>query len=172
MNKRLKKYYKRLTSKRVAVKVIKSQINLIKALAKGLTLKATAGLMRISHNNIQKRTQLLYKKFNVHSRAALIYKSLELKLIQRSEISNLFRHRFSYKKRVKVQEPELQSDLTEQEINYLQLASRGATKQEIIERLNLINMHFCNYLLCEICAKLNAKNITHAASNAIRLKII
>ena len=172
MNKRFRKYYNRLTSKRIAVKIIKSQITLIKALAKGLTLKATAGMMKISYNNLQKRTQLLYKKFKVHSRRSLITKSLSLNLISSSEITKLFRRRFAYKQKVDPPAPELNATLTEQELNYLELASHGATKKEIIERLNLINMHFCNFLLSEICAKLNAKNITEAAANAIRLKII
>ncbi len=171
IGKNMEKYYTDINSNK-APRVIKSQLKLIKALAEGRTLKETADMLDISYYNLQKRTQLLYKKFKVHNRAALITKALKFKIIPSSDIKKHFRLRFTNKLDSNRTNLKLKSDLTELEINYLKLAASGAIKKEIIKQLNLINMHFCNFLLAEICSKLNARNITEATTKAIRLNVI
>lgn len=69
----MKKYYSNINSNK-APRVIKSQLKLIKALAEGRTLKETADMLDISYYNLQKRTQLLYKKFKVQIGQHLLQK--------------------------------------------------------------------------------------------------
>lgn len=157
-----------------SVNAIDSQIILIKALAKGQTLKETAEVLNLNYYNLQKRTQLLYRKFGVHSRAALIAKSVKYKIIYNSDVCNKFRKRFIKDFRVTVNSEKfhLDDNLTELEIKYVECAMRGMTKTEIISSLNLLNMNYCNYVISQICRKLNARNITQAAAYAIRLGIV
>ena len=63
MNNRIRKKYESLFKKDEQMKLIKSQIELIKMLARGYTLQETADKMNLKYCNLQKRTQLLYKKF-------------------------------------------------------------------------------------------------------------
>ena len=53
IGKNMEKYYTDINSNK-APRVIKSQLKLIKALAKGRTLKETADMLNISYYNIQK----------------------------------------------------------------------------------------------------------------------
>ncbi len=173
MNRHIRKYYEQLISKEESITIIGSQVELLKVLAKGYTLKVTAEKLNTSYNNIQKRTQLLYKKFNVNNRQNLISVALKFNIIPYSAVTNKFRERFCKKSRLyEYAEPVLKEPLTEMEIEYLKLSSQGKRKNEIIEELNLLNMNYCNYVLSQVCRKLNSKNITQAVSNAFRLNII
>lgn len=173
MNPHLKKIYEELNAKEESITIIKSQVELLKALAKGYTLKVTAKNLDISYYNLQKRTQLLYKKFGVQNRQSLISAALKFNIIPYSDVTNRFRDRFVYNRRIfNVSTPVLNEVLTERELEYLKLASQGKSKKDIIEELGLLNMNFCNYVLSQVCYKLNAKNVTQAVSIACRLKII
>ena len=59
----------------------KSQIELLNQLAKGDTIKETAERMKLKYYNLQKQTQLLYKKFKVKNRTELIQKALNRNII-------------------------------------------------------------------------------------------
>lgn len=170
MNKRFLKYYKKLSSTEKSIKVIDSQLNLIKLLAKGDTIKEIALKTNAEYWAIQKRTQLIYKKFGVKNRLALITKAIEQSLIKTEDVSQKFHERF-----VKMPEgvkPELIEKLARRELMFLFLWSLGCRKKKVMELLNLPNLYFCNYLITEICKKLNAKNITQAVIFAYKLKLI
>ena len=153
-------------------RLIKTQEELLKTLAKGFTLKETAEFLGLTYFNLQKRTALLYKKLDVHDRYSLISKALKLKLIRMSDVKQKFRNRF-VKQDVSLPTVSLLTkQLTEQELEYLILLANGCTKNEIQEKMNILNIHFCNYIQEEICKKLNAKNMRHAVWIASVLKII
>lgn len=57
------------------INVRKSEIELLKFLATGKTIKECAVYLNKKYYNIQKRTQLLYKKFGVNDRKELIKKN-------------------------------------------------------------------------------------------------
>lgn len=171
MNNRIRKKYESLFKKDEQMKLIKSQIELIKMLARGYTLQETADKMNLKYCNLQKRTQLLYKKFGVNSRKELIEKALEQKIIKTSDISNKYRRRFLKYQDADAQ-PQLIEPLTDLEKQYIRLIIAGESKQMIVKKLHVLNIHFCNHIQNCICYKLNAKNILQAAIFAYKLQLL
>lgn len=152
----------------------KSQTDLLKQLAKGLTIKQTAELMNLKYYNLQKRTQLLYKKFNVKNRTELIKKALELKLIAYSDITPKCRKRFLKSMPAEEAPTPLppRYELSQEEITLLQLSANGATRKEIVEQMHLLNVNVANCIAGRACYNLRAINITHAVGIARTLKLI
>lgn len=151
--------------------LIKSQHDLLKLLATGATLKEIAQQSGVKYNTIKTRTKLLYKIFEVNNRKDLIFKTLKLKIILYTDIKPKFRKRFVKSiKRDKI--PYLQETLTHKEITYLLLKACGMKGYEIIESMHLASKYHERYIRNLICYKLNARNITHAVTNAIILGII
>lgn len=151
------------------MRITLKQKNILITLAKGETLAIAAKKLNITYNNMRKQTQNLYKKFDVHNRKELILKAVELKIISTKNISGLFKKRYQHQSSTNIVPAEI---LNNREIEYLKLAAQGFTKEEIIKKLNILNMNFCNYIIGEICKKLNTKNITHSVYIAAYYKLI
>ena len=169
MNNRFRKYINKKFERPISL--TRSQIALIKTLAGGDTLKNAAVQLESSYESVKKRTQLLYKKFAVKNRTELIKKALQLKLIANKDVKPKFRRRF-VKVPVSSAKPVLRESLTSKENQYLQLTAYGFTKEEIMKKMRLPNIYFCNYLTLCICGKLNAKNINQAVVFAFQLHLI
>lgn len=152
----------------------KSQLELLKRLAQGYTIKQIAERMNLKYYNVQKRTQLLYKKFKVKNRTELIQKVLNLKIISHCDLTPRFRKRF-FNKPVQIPQdepPRLRYPLSEQEITFLKFSATGATRNEIVEQMHLLNLNFANCIAGRACFNLGARNITEAVAIAYRLKLI
>ena len=144
-------------------KLIKSQLCLLKELAKGKTLKDTATDLRISYNNLQKRTQLLYKKFNVHTRKELIIK----------DVSKKFRKRFiKISNKIDFTIQNLNYKLSPQEQAFLFLASKGKKEYQIRKILNLKGKYHSHCIKELILWKLNSKNMVEAIIKYYKLENI
>lgn len=156
------------------IKVINSQIILIKMLASGITLQEAAYNLNTTHNNIKKRTQNLYKKFGVNSRKTLIIKCIRAKIISYKDIKYRFRKRFieSVLKDKPAEDNKVIINLTKEEINVLKLLVAGYKRKQIIECLGFYNMYYCNYVIDCICRKLRADNIMSALIICIKNGII
>ena len=152
----------------------KSQIELLNQLAKGDTIKETAERMNLKYYNLQKRTQLLYQKFKVKNRTKLIQKAIKHKIISHCDLTPRFRKRFLNKRAElpQVEPPRLRYPLSEQELTLLKLSAAGATRNEIVKKMNLLNLNFANCIAGRACYNLCAKNITEAVAIATRLKLI
>lgn len=152
----------------------KSQVELLKQLAKGDTIKETAERMNLKYYNLQKRTQLLYKKFNVKNRTELIQKAINRNILAHCDLTPRFRKRFFNKSTSlpQVEPSQLRYKLSEQEITFLKLSASGATRKEIVKQMNLLNLNFANYIAGQACYNLYAKNITEAVAIAARLNLI
>ncbi len=88
-------HYYHYPNKPNKIKAIKSQIELLKLLASGMTLREIAEKTGKKYNNIKKRTQLLYLKFNASSRKDLIRIAKKEGFISHKDITNKFRKRFA-----------------------------------------------------------------------------
>ena len=86
-------------------------------------------------------------------------------------LTKKFRERFCHPKLNEIT-IELREPLTDEELKYLKLAIENNTKKQIIQKLNILNVNFCNYIIAEICYKLKARNITQAAYHAGKLGIL
>lgn len=153
---------------------IKLTINeraVLNELAKGHTKKEAAQNLGKSYHSIHQFTRKLYAKLHVHNRLDLIQRGLELKFIAYSTLTKKFRERFCQPKYNEVT-IELREPLSDEELNYLKLVLEHNTKKQIIEKLNILNVNFCNYIIAEICYKLKARNITQAAYHAGKLGIL
>ncbi len=148
-----------------------NELAVLNQFAKGYTKKEAAENLGKSFNSIHQFTRRLYKKLRVHSRLDLIKRALELKLIPYSALTKKFRERFCRPKHEEVT-IELREPLTDEELNYLKLVIEHNTKKQIIEKLNILNVNFCNYIAWNICCKLNARNMTQAAYHAGKLGIV
>lgn len=156
-------------------KLVSSQKELLYALVKGGTLKEIAENFGCTRDNIKKRTQKLYKKFEVNSRKSLVEKAIKFGFLKYSNVSFRFRKRFFYNKKIEFKKliiPTVSENLTEIEIAILELAAEGFTKKKIADLLNFSNMHTCNYYYNEIYRKLQTNHITCALIIAIKLGII
>lgn len=148
-----------------------NELAVLNQFAKGYTKKEAAENLGKSFNSIHQFTRRLYKKLRVHSRLDLIKRALELKLITYSMLTKKFRERFCHPKLNEIT-IELREPLTDEELKYLKLAIENNTKKQIIQKLNILNVNFCNYIIAEICYKLKARNITQAAYHAGKLGIL
>ena len=172
MNKKYKKHYEKFFEKeKKVIKLTSKQKELINILAKGNTLKETADILDTTYNNIQRQTQILYRKLGVHNRATLILKCLNLNIIKTKDITNTFRKRFSNTQSQQSNDQHVET-LNNLEQKYLQLIANGYSKKAIIKELNLTSIYACNCIQATICNKLSANNITHAIFLAIKSKII
>ena len=149
----------------------KSQMSLILELMQGNTINEIAVNLNSTYSSIQKRTQNLYKKFNVKNRQSLCTVLLQEHIISSKQVSNKFRNRFKTKI-VDKPIPEKIEKLTPQELEYLSLVSKATTKKDIIKIMNLRNMHYCNYIQACICEKLNAVNMVNALFIAGKLNLV
>ena len=120
MNKRLRRYIEQKLKHKEPefIRVTAKQTELIKALATGATIKEIAENLKSNYNNIQKRTQLLYKKFEANNRLELITNAISNKIITIRDVKKRFRKRFNRKTEIEPI-PKPKEPLTEQEINYL-----------------------------------------------------
>ncbi|MBP3923746.1 response regulator transcription factor [bacterium] len=152
----------------------KSQIELLNQLAKGDTIKETAERMNLKYYNLQKRTQLLYKKFNVKTRKELISKAIKYKIIKTSAITPKFRKRFLKNMPVEIEplptKPRFK--LEDDEITLLKLSATGATRKEITKQMHLYNVYAANCIASRACYNLYASNITQAVAIAKVLNLI
>lgn len=161
--------------KKENIKLINSQKELLKILAKGNTLKEIAISINCSTDNIKKRTKKLYKKFNVKQRKELIKKAIKLNFLSYKDVSHKFKKRFFKDKVISSPKTIISNDLeplTENEITILKLAAKGFSKKEIKKELKYYNMHSCNIDVYLLCKKLKAANITNAVFIAIKLGLI
>ncbi len=153
------------------MEINKSQMELILELMQGKTLNEIAETLNTTYNNIQKRTNNLYKKFNVKNRKDLSTALLQQNIITSTQITKNFRKRF----KTKIEDTPISEEieeLTKQELQYLFLASRAKTKKDIMSIMNLRNMHECNYIQAGICRKLNAPNMINALFTAGKLNLV
>ena len=153
------------------MEINKSQMELILELMQGKTLNEIAETLNTTYNNIQKRTNNLYKKFNVKNRKDLSTALLQQNIITSTQITKNFRKRFKTKIDDTAISEEIE-ELTKQELQYLFLASRSKTKKDIMNIMNLRNMHECNYIQACICRKLNALNMINALFIAGKLNLV
>lgn len=153
------------------IQLTQNELIVLKQLAKGHTLKQIAQNLNKSYHSIHQFTRRLYHKFKVTNRLKLIEKALELDIIKYANISKKFRDRFCHPERENVT-IELVEPLTDEELTYLKLVIEHNTKKQIIEKLNILNINFCNYIIWNICCKLKARNITQAAYHAGVLGIL
>lgn len=153
------------------IKLTINELAVLNQLAKGHTKKEIAENLGKSYHSIHQFTRKLYVKLHVHNRLDLIQRGLELKLIPYSALTKKFRERFCQPESEEVK-IELREPLTDEELNYLKLVIEHNTKKQIIEKLNILNVNFCNYIAWNICCKLNARNITQAAYHAGKLGIL
>lgn len=147
-----------------------SQQALLVWLASGMTIAKIAELSGKTFNNIQKRTQLLYKKFNAKNRQELISKALKLRLISSKEIKSLFKKRFIKLKKEEIKEPN--TIISIQEWQYIKLKSRGANINELIEGCRLWSYYGLKGLEYDICKKFNCATIIEALCIAKKFGII
>lgn len=175
MSKFLKCFYSKYEQKQHKIKLINSQLELLKMLASGKTLKEISTIMNKSYYNIQKRTQLLYKKFDVNNRKKLILRAISEKLITNKDITMLFRRRFGkykFKKAgIEINYNKIQS-LNEIEYYYLIFYSFGLPEVKIREKMNLYNTYTTLWIRNDICNKLNVENMIQALYVAKILNII
>lgn len=144
------------------IKIINSQLVLIKELAKGDTLNNIAISLNIKYYNLQKRTQNLYKKFAVNNRKELIYKALKENVITTKDISKKFRKRF-LKNLDSINLPKSEKYfLSSQEVIYLILKSQGFTEVEIREIMGLKGKYHSFCIANSILMKLDVKNFVQA----------
>ena len=139
--------------------LIKSQIELIKALAKGETLKQTAKNMGLKYFNLQKRPQLLYKKFNVTNRNALITLALDKKIITTKELTNKYRKRFTF---FLTGENKINCSLiklTNEEKIFLKLYFEGNTINKIILKQPLHGKYHARCIKESICRKFELRRL-------------
>ncbi len=101
---------------------------MLKLLASGMTLREIAEKTGKKYNNIKKRTQLLYLKFNASSRKDLIRIAKKEGFISHKDITNKFRKRF-VKNIETLNTTSLKIELTEREIKHLQLKSQGVKQK-------------------------------------------
>lgn len=153
------------------IQLTKNELIVLKQLAKGHTQKEIAQNLSKSYHSIHQFTRRLYQKLKVTNRLKLIEKALELDLIKYANISKKFRDRFYHPEHENIT-IELVEPLTDEELRYLKLAIEQNTKKQIIEKLNILNINFCNYIIWNICCKLKARNITQAAYHAGVLGIL
>lgn len=154
-------------------KLIKSQLCLLKELAKGKTLRDTALNLHISYYNLQKRTQLLYKKFNVHTRKELIIKAIERKIISTKDVSIKFRKRFiKVSNKIDFTAQNLNYKLSPQEQAFLFLAGKGKKEYQIRNILNLKGKYHSHCIKELILWKLNSKNMAEAIIKYYKLENI
>lgn len=151
--------------------LLKTQIELLKILASGITLKETAQKLCVKYNTIKTRTKVLYKKFNVDNRKDLISKAIELKILSFKDVKIKFYKRFCCFKE-NYTNPTPKEILTIEEIQYLKLASQGLSAKDIIQRMSLTGKYHAQYINLSLCYKLDAKNITQAVVYAKILEII
>lgn len=159
-------YYKYSEDKKF--NIIKSQLLLLKILAQGHTLLKSAEILGIKYYNLQKRTQNLYKKFNVTNRLQLIQKAIELKIITTKEVSTRFRKRFLKISNNVEYQTKIQYDLTNLEINYLHLFANGLTEKEIRDVLKLKGKYHSLCIRKTIIWKLNVDNMMQALVKYIK----
>lgn len=88
-------------------RLTKSQLELLKLLASGQTVNEIAGCLDKKYDNIKKRVQNLYKKFNVQNRCELIYRAIKVKLISTKDIKPQFRKRFIKSEPLEIPELEI-----------------------------------------------------------------
>lgn len=157
-------------------KLVNSQKELIKALAKGYTLKETAHIMKLSYYNLQKRTQLLYKKFNVHNRNDLIKKAIEYKFISNKDVSNKFRETLLLRNKIHFnfdrENPKIRLDFYDLELKYIKLYAQGKTTKEIIKELHLFGKYQARCIRDNICYKLSVRSLNKAIIILTKFNII
>lgn len=164
-------HYYHYPNKPNKIKAIKSQIELLKLLASGMTLREIAEKTGKKYNNIKKRTQLLYLKFNASSRKDLIRIAKKEGFISHKDITNKFRKRF-VKNIETLNTTSLKIELTEREIKHLQLKSQGVKQKDLIEQLGLWSYYGLKQKEFHICTKLNCKNFLEAIFIAKSMEII
>lgn len=155
------------------IKLTENELIVLKELAKGDTLKQIAQNLGKSYHSIHQFTRKLYQKLKVNNRRNLIIRALELKLLTYTAISKKFRDRFCIPPKTAKETIKLREPLTDEELAYFRLAIiQHYTKKQIIEKLNILNINFCNYIISNICYKLYARNLTQAAYHAGILGIL
>ncbi len=160
--------YSKLSEEKLTV--TSSQLCLLKLLAGGAVLREIALMCGKKYENIKKRTNNLYKKFRVTNRADLIREAIKMELIKTGDVTRRFKKRFI--KREFLQDDCRFQDLTDEEVQYLNLVSKGKTQKEIIYIMNFYGLYPAQYVRKCICWKLNCKNMTQAVRAAFILKII
>lgn len=163
-------YFYYFPQKSHKITLIKSQLELLKLLAGGLTLKEIAEKTGKKLNNIKKRVQLLYEKLDVNNRHDLITIALKNNFISHKNVTNRFRKRFS---KIKIQNKTIKNvELSEREIKLLKLKSQCLSQAELIEELGLWSYYGLKQLQFYVCKKMECKNILEAVFIAKRLEII
>lgn len=151
--------------------IIKSQKELLKLLASGLTLREIAVLTNKKLNNIKKRVQLLYKKFEVNSRQKLISAAIKKGLISTYDVTKRFKKRFT---RIKSDNKKIIQcpNLSERELKLLKLRAQNIKQTILIEQLNLWSYYGLKQLEFHVCEKFETENILQAICIAKKLEII
>lgn len=174
MSKFLEEYYKYYfpeNNKNNKTKIIKSQLELLKFLAAGYTLKEIAQKTNKKYYNIQKRTQNLYKKFWVDNRSDLICKSIEEGILSTRDVKQLFKKRFT-KITIKEKEIKLLEPLSNRAMLFLKLKSVGKSDNEIIKLLNLYGTYPIWEIKRELYYKFDCDNMLQVINKAFKLEII
>ena len=161
-------------------RVTNSQKELIKALAKGFKLRETSKIMNINYNNLQKRVQLIYKKFGVHSRQDLIYKAISQKIITTKDVTNRYRNKYIKIKQTPKTDLLLkyikycsgEYKLNKLELNYLIAKLNGKSVREILEILPIYGKYHAKCIEYNIVHKLEVDSIFEAIIFLTNFEII
>jgi len=158
------------------IKFINSQIELIKTLAKGYTIQECAIIMGKNYYDIQKRIQLLHSKLNVNNRKELIKKAIKLEIIKTVDISKRFRKRFFKIKKNKLlpinKVLKTSIELSNIEIEFLKLYSKGYSMSKIGKILGLKGQYHINCINYNICNSIGVANLKIATIFAYKLNIL
>ena len=157
---------------REEIRLLPSQLELLKLLASGLTLKEIAIKLDKKYENIKKRTQKLYIKLKVTNRGSLIRSAIEYKLISTKDVKSRFRKRFVKNNINHNIITETTGKLTENEKIFLKLLSLGKTQNEIIQIFGFYSPYLITNLRQNVCKKLDCKNLTQAVYIAKKLEFI
>lgn len=149
--------------------LMRSQLDLLRLLATGMSLREIAEIMGKTYNNIHKRTNLLYEKFWVNSRKELIEEALKQNFIKNKDVKNRFRERFVKKSDTQMI---VKAELTLKEVKFLLLKKEGALQKEIMKQLDLWSFYQYRQIRSRILDKLECKNLNQAVCILSKLEII
>ena len=140
----MRDYFYYFPTKPSKLHIIKSQEELLKLLASGLTLREIADRTGKKVNNIKKRVQLLYQKFDVQSRQELISVAIKKEFISHKDVAKKFRKRFlkaKFDKMKIIKKP----DLSERELKLLQLRAQNIRQKDFFHLVqgNISCSHSC-----------------------------
>lgn len=157
----MRDYFYYFPKKPQKLHITTSQKDLLILLATGLTLKEIAQKSEKKLNNIKKRVQLLYIKFDVNSRRELINQAIKNNFISCKDVSKKFRKRFG---KSKPEEKYINKNinLSDKELKLLILKSQNIKQSEQIKLLGLWSYYGLKQLEYHVCEKFECEKLIEA----------